>query len=89
MKINILVFFALVFANSVIAQNKTFVQSLEPHPVLELNEWYAHKGDMPLAQVLKHKPKLWKKETLNVPFWEKGGVKWFKSQVVIPKVWQG
>ena len=85
MKINNLVFFVLLFANGLIAQNKTFVQTLEPHPYIALNEWYAHKGDLSLAQVAKHKPKLWKIEALNVPFWEKGGVKWFKQQVIIPK----
>ena len=65
-------------------QKEIVTQELESHPFLELEEWYAHEGDLSLQNVIKDNPKIWHTETLNVPFWEKGGYKWFKQDVIIP-----
>ena len=73
------------FAHSLIAQKETITQNIEPHPYLELQQWYAHEGDLTLEKVMKHAPKQWKIETLNKPFWTKNGIKWFKQDITIPE----
>ena len=67
------------------AEGKSVTQELEPHPFLEINEWNAHEGDLTLEEVMADNPSIWKSEKLNVPFWDKNGVKWFKQNVEIPQ----
>jgi hypothetical protein len=73
----------------VFAQEKIITQPLEPHPFIEINEWYAHKGDLSINEVRQENPSIWKKETLNVPNWDKNGIKWFKNEIVIPEKFDG
>lgn len=78
-------FIALLLVNYSVAQGESIVQPLESHPYYEINEWYAHEGDLSLEKVTAHNPDLWEVEELNRPFWEKNGVKWFKQSITIPK----
>lgn len=71
------------------AQKDTIVQKSESHPYLEIEQWQAHEGDLTLKEVLADTPQLWKPETLNKPFWEKNGIKWFKQEVIVPKYLAG
>lgn len=71
------------------AQTKIITQELEPHPFMEINEWSAHEGDLTIKEVLEDNPSIWVTENLNVPYWEKQGIKWFKQEVVIPKNLEG
>ncbi len=78
----------IIFAisiNMLVAQSNNLTQEVEPHPYLEINEWYAHEGDLSIKEVLADNPIIWKTENLNVPYWEKQGIKWFKQEVQIPK----
>ncbi len=65
------------------------VQPVNPQPVRELTEWSVHTGDLPVTKVFAHSPSLWKKETLNHEWWEKGLVKWFKRDFTVPKEMAG
>ncbi|MCK5458181.1 MAG: hypothetical protein KAI45_13715, partial [Melioribacteraceae bacterium] len=71
------------------AEEKNITQELEPHPYLEISEWYAHEGDLTIEEVLADNPSLWNVEKLNVPYWEKQGIKWFKQEVTIPNDLEG
>jgi hypothetical protein len=53
----------------VFAQDKIITQPLESHPFIEIEEWYAHKGDLSIDEVRKENPSIWKMETLNIPNW--------------------
>jgi Calcineurin-like phosphoesterase len=77
--------FILLTISMIYAQQNTIIQELETHPFLEINEWYAHEGELSIQEVLSENPSIWKKEKLNVPFWEKQGTKWFKQDVKIPE----
>ncbi|MEA1878591.1 MAG: metallophosphoesterase family protein [Bacteroidota bacterium] len=66
------------------AQSETVIQTNNPHPVIELNEWLVHTGDLTLDQVFENNPSLWQNETLNNEWWEDKAIKWFKREVVIP-----
>jgi len=74
----------LLVSNQMIAQKGVITQPLEPHPFLEISEWNVHEGNLSIEEVLADNPSIWKTEKLNVPFWEKNGIKWFKQDVVIP-----
>ena len=65
------------------------IQELEPHPYLEINDWLAHEGELTIQEVMKDNSSIWKKEKLNIPFWDKQGIKWFKQEVIIPKSFEG
>ena len=67
------------------AEGKIITQELEPHPFLEIFEWNAHEGELTIEEVIADNRSIWKTEKLNVPFWEKNEVKWFKQDIVIPK----
>ena len=77
--------FILPITNQMFAQKQLVTQELEPHPYLEINEWFSHKGELNINEVVKNNPSIWKKEKLNIPFWEKNGIKWFKQDIEIPK----
>ena len=64
------------------------VQALDPQPILELNEWQVHVGDIRINEVFKSGG-VWQKETLNHEWWEKDQVKWFRREVVVPKTFKG
>ncbi len=87
----IYVMLALVFTsiNIIIAQPNIITQELDPHPYLEINEWFAHKGELSIKEVMADDPSIWKLEKLNVPNWEKQGIKWFKQEIEIPKSLNG
>ncbi len=73
----------------VFAQSDQIIQPLYPHPDIELNEWFVHAGDLTLDKVFENDPSLWQKETLNNEWWEKGLIKWFKKELVIPEELDG
>jgi len=55
----------ILFYNQIFAQSDQIIQPLYPHPVIELNEWLVHSGDLTLNKVFENNPSLWQKETLN------------------------
>jgi len=71
------------------SQSTSIIQTSDSHPIVDINTWEAHKGDLSIDEVMVENPSLWTTENLNVPFWEKGGVKWFKQQVTIPNKFEG
>ncbi len=75
--------------NLIPAQTDQVIQSIYPHPVTELTEWFVHSGDLAPDQVIEHDPSLWQNETLNNEWWEEELVKWFKTEVVIPEELEG
>ena len=79
----------LFISQTVFAQEKIIIQPLDPHPFMEIKEWYAHKGDLSIDEVRKNNLSIWKMETLNVPNWEKNGIKWFKNEFVVPEKLEG
>ena len=79
----------LLSVSNFFAQEKLTTQELEPHPFLEIEEWSAHKGELSMDAVLEKNPSIWKSETLNVPNWEKNGIKWFKNEFTVPKKFEG
>ncbi len=79
----------ILFYNQIFAQSDQIIQPLYPHPVIELNEWLVHSGDLTLNKVFENNPSLWQNETLNNEWWEKGLIKWFKKEVVIPEELDG
>ncbi len=80
-----LIFFLIIYSADIYGQSAIITQELEPHPYLELNEWYAHEGDLSIEEVMKDDPSICNTKKLNIPFWEKKGIKWFKKDVVIPE----
>ncbi len=79
----------LVAVCNLYAEGKIITQELEPHPYMEIPEWFAHEGDLSIEKVMADNPSIWKTEKLNVPYWKKNGIKWFKQDVVIPKELEG
>ena len=71
------------------AQPESVVQTNYPHPVVELKEWLVHSGDLAIDKVFADNPSIWEEETLNHEWWEKGLIKWFKKEVVIPEELDG
>ena len=71
------------------AQSEPVIQTNYPHPVLELNEWLVHSGDLAIDKVFADDPSIWEEETLNHEWWEKGSIKWFKKEVTIPEELEG
>ncbi|MEN8157460.1 MAG: metallophosphoesterase family protein [Bacteroidota bacterium] len=71
------------------SQQQEVVQTATPHPVVELNEWLVHSGDLTLDKVFANNPSIWERETLNHEWWEKGAIKWFKREVAIPQTLEG
>ncbi len=80
-----LIVILIIYSSNIFGQSEIITQQLEPHPYLEINEWYAHEGELTIEEVMKDNPSIWKPEKLNIPFWEKNGIKWFKQNVIIPK----
>jgi len=93
MKKNKIFLFVIVLAilsyNHLIAQSDRIIQPLYPHPVVELNEWLVHSGDLSIDKVFANNPSIWEEETLNHEWWEKGTIKWFKKEVIIPEELNG
>lgn len=81
--------FIISFVSITFAQSNLITQELEPHPYLEINEWYAHEGDLEIKDVLADNQTIWKLESLNVPYWKKQGIKWFKQEIEIPNSLDG
>ncbi|MCK5134229.1 MAG: metallophosphoesterase family protein [Bacteroidales bacterium] len=71
------------------AQSDPVIQTAYPHPVVELKEWLVHSGDLTIDKVFADSPSIWEKETLNHEWWEKGSIKWFKKEVIIPEELEG
>ena len=67
------------------AESEPVIQTGYPHPVVELKEWLVHSGDLAMDKVFANNPSIWEEETLNHEWWEKGAIKWFKKEVIIPE----
>ncbi|MCF6268972.1 MAG: metallophosphoesterase family protein [Melioribacteraceae bacterium] len=87
--LNLVSVIILLISNQIFAQSEIITQPLEPHPYMEINEWYAHVGDLTIEEAMADNKSIWKLEKLNVPNWEKNGVKWFKQNIIIPPKFKG
>lgn len=89
-KNSLLLILCSLLANlSITGQENSIIQPIDPHPFIEINTWQAHEGDLSIDEVLAENPSLWKSENLNIPFWKKNEIKWFKQEVIIPKKLEG
>ncbi len=78
-----------MISNQLFAQSEIITQFFEPHPYIEINEWFSHEGDLTIEEVLVDNPSIWKTEQLNIPFGEKNSIKWFKQNIEIPNNLEG
>ncbi|MEN8248106.1 MAG: metallophosphoesterase family protein [Bacteroidota bacterium] len=62
-------------------------QSLEPHPIVELNNWHVKEGDLSLKEVFSNKSKKWPVEMMNTEWWVKEQtIKWYVHSIeIIPE----
>ncbi len=51
---------------------------------MELSEWEAFDGDLPVEKVFLTSKKGWRKEMLNQIWWGDNAIRWFRTMVVIP-----
>lgn len=70
---------ALFIASTTAAQEKIITQKIDPHPVVVLDFWQVHTGDLPIDKVMNDKSVKWVEETVNHEWWEKNLVKWYKK----------
>lgn len=84
LNIKLLLAISIISFSYLFAEGKNITQELEPHPYLEINDWYAHEGDLSIEDVMAKNSIPWQLEKLNIPYWEKEGYKWFKQDIDIP-----
>ena len=76
----------LLFAFQINAQDEIITQPTIPHPVVELDVWQVHTGDLDLEKVFSDDSKIqWDTETINHEWWEKNLIKWYKKEITLPK----
>jgi len=82
------VFFIVIvflFTIQIAAQKKVNIQSSEPHPMVELDQWQVHTGDLTVDQVFETNSKTkWESESIGQIWREKNQVKWFKKEITLP-----
>ena len=83
-----LILFVLAY-NSLLSQSNTISQAIDPHVFMDVDTWETHIGDLSINEVMHGDSVVWEMETLNKPFWEKEGVKWFRQEVILPKKFEG
>jgi hypothetical protein len=83
-----LILFVLAY-NSLFSQSNTISQAIDPHVFMDVDTWETHIGDLSINEVMHGDSVVWEMETLNKPFWEKEGVKWFRQEVILPKKFEG
>ncbi len=89
-KILALIIISLFLAFQINAQNKITTQPITPHPIVELDLWQIHTGDLSVDEVFNADSNVqWDPETINNVWWEKNLVKWYKKEVTIPKSFAG
>ena len=80
----------LLFAFQINAQEKITTQPTIPHPVVELDVWQVHTGDLSIEEVFSNDSNVqWNTETINHEWWEKNLVKWYKKEVTLPQFFAG
>ena len=85
-----LVIFLLLISFNFYAQNKIITQPIDPHPIIELDIWQAHSGDLGVDEVFEPTNLgKWIEERINKVWWEKNSVKWYKTEVTIPPSFAG
>jgi len=90
--IPIILFVLLLVQNSFSQKNNNpkFEQTLEPHPVIELNNWHVHAEALPINKVFSKKTDKWPVEMMNYEYWwGKEKVKWFVQEIIIPDEFDG
>ena len=82
--------FLLFISFQINAQNKIITQPINPHPIMELQEWQIHTGDLSVDEVFNSNSDIkWKAETLNHVWWEKDLIKWYKKEIILPESFEG
>ncbi len=80
----------LIIFKSIIAQDEIIIQSVNPHPVIELDLWQVHTGDLDVKEVFNStSDSKWNTESINNIWWEKDLVKWYKKEITIPNEFAG
>lgn len=82
----LLLLFLIIFSVRINAQKNIKIQSTKPHPILELNNWEVHSGDLSVEQVFKTNSTIkWKAESIGNIWRDKGHTKWFKKEITLPQ----
>ncbi len=80
----------LIALTTIVAQYEITVQPVDPHPVMELQHWQVHTGNLDVDEVFNHTSNSkWNNETINHVWWKKNLVKWYKKEIIIPKEFAG
>lgn len=81
------IFLLLLMFNGVFsfAQGKIYLQSSDPHPVIELINWQVCKGDLKPERVFSDGKIRWKSENIGLVWRDKDQVKWYKTEITIPQ----
>jgi len=67
------------------AQKNIRIQPVVPYPLMELNNWQSHLGDLRVDQVFDTPSKIkWQTESIGNIWRGKGKVKWFKKEITLP-----
>ncbi|MCD6596502.1 MAG: metallophosphoesterase family protein, partial [Bacteroidales bacterium] len=86
----LVLFLHAVIQQKTFAQNEIITQPINPHPVLELDLWNVHTGDLKVNEVFNTGSNVkWVSETINHIWWEKNLVKWYKKEISIPESFDG
>lgn len=80
----VLLFFMFLPSVALFSQVKLKTQAIEPHPVMELDLWQVHKGDLKIEEVFAHNVK-WESETIGKIWRDKNQIKWYKKEITLPQ----
>ncbi|MCA9731967.1 MAG: metallophosphoesterase [Deferribacteres bacterium] len=87
----ILLLFLLQFLNASSGEKKQAIitQPFDPHPYFELFEWQVYHDDLSVDDVFSEKSEGWETETLNRRWQGEKKIKWYRTEVTIPKKFKG
>lgn len=82
---SITLIFLFFISNQIVAQKDLIVQPTESHPIIELDQWLVHMGDLTVDQIFETNSKTkWERESIGQIWREKNQVKWYKKEITLP-----
>ncbi len=82
---SISIIFVFFISIQIVAQNNLTIQPAEPHPIIELDQWQVHMGDLTVDQVFETNSNIkWGSESIGQIWREKNQVKWYKKEITLP-----
>ncbi|RLD83344.1 MAG: hypothetical protein DRJ07_06805, partial [Bacteroidetes bacterium] len=77
--------FLFFISNQIVAQKDLIIQPTESHPIIELDQWKVHMGDLTVDQVFETNSKTkWERESIGHIWREKNQIKWYKKEITLP-----